>query len=97
VLLNYLSTIRGAVQDDVALLQLESALAAEIHVLSLGSSGTSNKAKSFGFPMLGEGFANVDVLGKTMIFGQKRRLQLSSEQVTSGFSGAPLWDDQVAL
>jgi len=88
---------RDAAAEDVAFLRLEGPLPKKSVPLPLGSSfNTQGQTfRSFGFPeakpddgMLGEcrvlGFVSEDSISL---------LQLSSNQVSKGFSGAPVWDD----
>ncbi len=88
---------RDAAAEDVAFLRLEGPLPKEAVPLPLGSSfNTQGQTfRSFGFPeakpddgMLGEcrvlGFVSEDSISL---------LQLTSNQVSKGFSGAPVWDD----
>ncbi len=85
---------RDAAAEDVAFLRLEGPLPKEAVPLPLGSSFNTQGPTflSFGFPeakpMLGEcrvlGFVSEDNISL---------LQLSSNQVSKGFSGAPVWDD----
>ena len=88
---------RDTAAEDVAFLRLEGSLPKGAVPLPLGSSfNTQGQTfRSFGFPeakpddgMLGEcrvlGFVSEDSISL---------LQLSSNQVSKGFSGAPVWDD----
>jgi S1-C subfamily serine protease len=83
-------------EGDVAVLSLKGSLPAEAQALPLGSSeGTENHEVScFGFPeleveaLIGSG----KVIGKTKDDYGQQILQLESQSITLGFSGAPLWD-----
>jgi hypothetical protein len=87
---------RPADGGDVAFLWLREPLPAGVRPLPLGSSqGTDGHAfQTFGFPsacpkdgMLGDGH----ILAETLMQGM-RVLQLSSPQITQGYSGAPVFD-----
>jgi WD40 repeat protein len=81
---------------DVAFLRLKEPLPVGVSPPPLGSSrGTGNHAfQTFGFPSASpeEGiWGDGHILAETLIQGM-RMLQLSSSQITSGFSGAPVFD-----
>jgi WD40 repeat protein len=87
---------RPADQEDVAVLQLEGNLPAAVRPLSLGSSqNTINHSfQTFGFPELGpkDGtYGDGHILNELQMHGT-RVLQVSSPQVTPGFSGGPVLD-----
>ncbi len=89
---------RSADLEDVALLQLEGPLPSGVEPLHLGSSeGSSGHAfQTFGFPDFSpiEGvFGDGHILDETTVQGMKV-LQVSSPQVTPGFSGAPVLDTE---
>ena len=87
---------RPAEAEDVAFLQLREPLPEGVRPLSLGSSGgaSGHLFQTFGFPSASpeEGIGGKgDILGETLMQGM-RVLQLSSHQITTGFSGAPVFD-----
>ena len=82
--------------EDVAFLLLEDELPEFSQVLRLGNY--SNQPQSFtshGYPALGD---YVGITGTGMIVSAvykadgRRMLQLNSQQIEGGFSGAPVWD-----
>jgi hypothetical protein len=82
--------------EDVAILQLEGDLPADVKQLPLGSSeGTSNHSfQTFGFPESGPedgSFGDGHILNQLQMHGTSV-LQVSSPQVTPGFSGGPVLD-----
>jgi WD40 repeat protein len=88
---------RDAAAEDVAFLRLEGPLPKEAVPLPLGSSfNTQGQTfRSFGFP---EAKPDDGMLGECKVLGfvsedSNSLLQLSSNQVSKGFSGAPVWDD----
>jgi V8-like Glu-specific endopeptidase/energy-coupling factor transporter ATP-binding protein EcfA2 len=88
---------RDAAAEDVSYLRLEGPLPKGVVPLPLGSSfNTQGQTfRSFGFP---EARPDDGMLGECRIIGFVSEesislLQLSSNQVTKGFSGAPVWDD----
>lgn len=81
---------------DVAFLRLREQLPSGVRPLPLGSSqGTEDHSfKTFGFPSASpeEGiWGDGHILAETLIQGM-RILQLSSRELTVGFSGAPVFD-----
>jgi hypothetical protein len=87
---------RSADMEDVAILQLEGSLPPGVMHLSLGSSEGSggHPFKTFGFPDFNpdEGiFGDGHIMDPTSMQGMKV-LQVSSPQITPGFSGAPVLD-----
>ncbi len=87
---------RPADAEDVAFLQLKEPLPEGVQPLLLGSSGgaSGHPFQTFGFPSASpvEGIGGKgDILGETLMQGM-RVLQLSSPQITTGFSGAPVFD-----
>lgn len=87
-------------EGDVAILQLEGQLPEGVQHLPLGpSAGTQGYSfRAYGFPgaktqgLRAGGGTVVDVLGG----GEERAVvQLRSTEVTQGFSGAPVWNDQI--
>ncbi len=88
---------RDAAAEDVAFLRLEGPLPTSAVPLPLGSSfNTQGQTfRSFGFP---EARPDDGMLGECRVIGFVSEesislLQLSSNQVSKGFSGAPVWDD----
>jgi len=89
--------LRDAVAEDIAILRLEGPLPKQAVPLPLGSSFNTQGQTflSFGFP---EAKADDGMLGECKILGvvfeeNISLLQMSSNQVSKGFSGAPVWDD----
>jgi hypothetical protein len=87
---------RPAEGGDVAFLRLREPLPAGVSPLPLGSSrGTGNHAfQTFGFPSASpvEGiWGDGHIMAETLMQGMSV-LQLSSPQITPGFSGAPVFD-----
>jgi hypothetical protein len=87
---------RPADAEDVAVLRLAQVLPAGVQPLLMararGSKG--HRFDVFGFPAANpEGglWGDGEIMGETTIRGAPV-LQLRSEEVTSGFSGAPVWD-----
>lgn len=86
-------------QGDVAILRLEEELPDGVEALPLGSSTDTrgHHFRAYGFPgtktqdlRAGEG-AIFEVLPR---INNSRVLQLESSQITQGFSGSPVWDEQ---
>jgi formylglycine-generating enzyme required for sulfatase activity len=84
--------------EDIAILRINEPLPEEVRPLMLAASTPAHghPFETFGFPdtnpdegLWGKG----EILGETTLDGV-RILQLQSRQVTSGFSGAPLWDQR---
>ncbi len=82
--------------EDIAILRLDGSLPEGVKPVPLGSAAeTANHSfETFGFPdanpdegLWGKG----EVLRETTL-GGGRVLQLQSQEVTPGFSGAPIWD-----
>ncbi len=89
---------RAADAEDVAFLQLEGPLPEDVEPLPLGSSGgaAGHQFQSFGFPdqspeegLYGEG----QLIEQTSILGMKV-WQVKSSEITPGFSGGPVFDEQ---
>ncbi len=87
---------RDPAAEDVALLRLEAPPPAGVIPLPLGSStGTNHHLfETFGFPSVSpdEGLRGRGSILGEITLGGVRVLQLRSQEVTPGFSGAPLWD-----
>jgi WD40 repeat protein len=90
---------RGIDAEDVAFLRVNGGLPKGVEPLPLGSSsGTEGlHIKTFGYPadneVVGErGSGEVMGFGSFTTTGQPL-LQLSSHEITRGFSGAPIWSD----
>jgi WD40 repeat protein/S1-C subfamily serine protease len=93
--------IRPPDAEDVALLRLPGGVPPGVEPLPLGSSAAPNGASysTFGFPSTKplEGMAGrVEVTGRTSEGGFEV-LQLRSNEVSRGFSGAPVWDAHGAV
>lgn len=89
---------RDSDQEDVAFLKIEGDLPPGVHPLPLSfSTGTADhRFRSFGFPdsnTQGGLHAKGHVL-KDIVIDETRSpaLQLSSKEITNGFSGGPVWD-----
>ena len=87
---------RPADAEDVAILRLTEGLLEGIEPLQVARSNWSkgHRFETFGFPPANpEGglWGSGEILGETAVKGV-RLLQLRSPEVTSGFSGAPVWD-----
>ena len=89
---------RAADAEDVAFLQLEGTMPQDVEPLPLGSSdgAAGHQFQSFGFPdqspeegLYGEG----QLIEQTSILGMKV-WQVKSSEVTPGFSGGPVFDEQ---
>lgn len=82
--------------EDVAFLRLQGSLPTEVERLWLGSSGRTadHPFKSFGFPAAKpvDGMWGYGVLGDATTENGYRVRQLTSKEVTRGFSGAPVLD-----
>ena len=92
---------RPSTAQDVAVLRMEGPLPEEVTPLPLGSSfgGTARIFHAFGFPDAAptEGLAaRGEIIGKTTYQGYPV-LQLRSSEITAGFSGAPVWDDDLGI
>ena len=85
---------RESKAEDVAILQLDAPLAG-VPILELGSStGTWGHAFStYGFPKPDQELAGRGEIIGNAILDSISYLQLSSPQVTPGFSGAPVFDE----
>jgi hypothetical protein len=97
---------RSCTSEDIAVLRSTSPLPGNIEPLPLVSSRhTSRERKlylTFGFPKANpeEGlFGTGEILGQTSIQNGIPVLQLSSPQISRGFSGAPVWgrDDSLVI
>ena len=84
--------------EDVAFLRLKEKISGGVKPLPLGRYVDKNNFSTFGFPeeasrdgRRGAGF----VLGPPHEMWGFARLQLRSEETTKGFSGAPVWDDEL--
>ena len=86
---------RSSDDKDVAILSLVGDLPDDVQLIPLGPSNDINghQIHTFGFPEVGKikGIqAKGEVLGKVND-GKRPLLQLSSNEITVGFSGAPVW------
>ncbi len=83
--------------EDIAILRLQGNLPKEVVPLPLGSSMHSgdHNFSTFGFPELNalEGMRGGGKVLGIMLQEGFSVLQLRSEEVTQGFSGAPIWDN----
>src|SRR5690349_3349029 len=81
--------------EDIAILKLDQALPG-LEPLPLGSSaGTKgHRFSTFGFPKPAQELAGSGEIVGEAFLNQVRLLQLDSRQVTPGFSGAPVFDEQ---
>jgi hypothetical protein len=87
---------RNREKEDIAFLKLDNELPFDIMALPLGSfhKDDQNPFETFGFADLnpmGGILAKGEILGSIHLEGVEV-LQLRSQEVTSGFSGAPVWD-----
>ena len=84
-----------SVDTDVTVLRLENGLPEGVQVLPLGSSMNTigDSIRTYGFPKItDEGFwGKGEVIGP-ITFHNQPMLQLKSDEVTGGYSGAPIWD-----
>lgn len=83
-------------KGDIAFLKLEGDLPKSVHPITLGATVniSDHPIQTFGYPTVGEveGLTGSGaILGETKEAGQ-RLLQISSSEITQGFSGAPIWD-----
>lgn len=86
---------------DVAVLQLTAPLPPEVAILRLGPSPATARSglHTFGYPKLRPEAGlpgDVDIYGLTDDVGY-RQLALRSNEVTAGFSGAPIWDPELRI
>ena len=84
-------------KGDISILTFEEELPSEVEVLLIGSSAgvTGHKVCTFGFPVVGDIkgiWGHGEVIGKVTERGTSL-LQIDSNEITKGFSGAPLWDE----
>ena len=89
---------RASDAKDVAILRLRGPLPAGARPLSLGCAAetTGHSVRTFGFPALGtlEGlWGKGEVVGLVTDSGRSL-LQLRSSEITAGFSGGPVWDEE---
>ena len=92
---------RDSDAEDIAFLRLQGTLPKEVVPLPLGHSAHADdhSFSTYGFPDLD----SVDGMrGGGTVRGSKKQgaftvLQLWSEEVTQGFSGAPVWDDSAQI
>ena len=87
--------------EDVAILRLEGGLPEGVTPLLLGSSADAvgRTFRTFGFPAdkpIAGMAGKCEVVGRTKEAGFPV-LQLRSSEVTLGFSGAPVWDDDLGV
>jgi WD40 repeat protein len=86
---------RGCDQEDIAFLRVER-LPDRVTVLPLGSADgvEQDDVRVFGYPKVGqiEGLGGDGHVVRPVKESGRPLLQLSSSEITTGFSGAPLWD-----
>jgi S1-C subfamily serine protease len=87
---------RAANREDIAILQLDGPLPPGVNPLPLASAqgSSGHTVLAFGYPDLGD---LAGLWGKGEVIGPVHQagialLQLRSVEITSGFSGGPLWD-----
>src|ERR1700730_15587255 len=86
-------------QADLAVLSIPDPLPASVRLLPLGSSFgcEGHEVKGFGFPQMtgtGGAAAKATILDRLDVQGMES-LQLSdSKELTSGYSGGPIWDEK---
>ncbi len=88
---------RSAEDEDIAILQLANGLPQGVVCVSIGSSEDSgnHKFSAFGFPKVGDFlgvWAKGDILGVIENSQGIRVLQISSQEIIPGMSGAPIFD-----
>jgi len=84
---------------DVALLRIAPELLSELGWLEVGPSASSigRSFLSFGYPTMDEIIglhAHGEILGLIKTDPGRVRVQLKSPELTTGFSGAPVWDEK---
>jgi hypothetical protein len=83
-------------EGDLAVLRIEGALPSEVQPLLLGSSnGTGgHEFSTFGYPKIDdiEGIGGNGKVVQLLSSPERTLIQLSSHEITVGFSGAPIWD-----
>jgi hypothetical protein len=85
-------------KEDVAFLQLNDALPENVTPAILGASeGRSGvSVRAFGYRKLGdlEGIWGLGKLVGPVSGSERKRLQLAVSEITTGFSGGPVWDEE---
>jgi hypothetical protein len=86
--------------EDVAILRLDGPLPEGVRPVTLGYSRdvSGHRFRTFGFPNAGgiEGLWGYGALGDlTTVAGQNVIQLTDTSEVTAGFSGAPVWDDEL--
>ena len=88
---------RGVQDEDVAFLHVEGGLPKGVRSLKLGDSWGTNdhKVRTFGFPEVGsvEGVWGRGEIVGTVTESGRAWIQLRSSEITSGFSGGPVYDE----
>ena len=88
---------RGCEQEDIAFLRVNR-LPDGVVILAIGSADGVDRDQihTFGYPEAGqvEGLGGEGRVVQNVKESGRPLLQLSSSEITSGFSGAPLWDRQ---
>ncbi|GAG05026.1 unnamed protein product, partial [marine sediment metagenome] len=92
---------RASDAEDVAILRLQGPLPADARPLPLGPAAetTGHTVYAFGFPTLGTLgglWGKGEVVGLVADAGRSL-LQLRSSEITAGFSGGPVWDEEAGL
>jgi len=81
---------------DLAILRVEGILPQGIQPLPLGSAAGTNghEVSAFGFPNIDdiEGIGADGRVVRVLLNAGRSTLQLRSSEITTGFSGAPIWD-----
>jgi hypothetical protein len=85
---------RASHAEDVAFLYLQGEIPRGVESLPLGCYTGKQEFSTFGFPVEDGRRGAGLVLGPLEMSGFAR-LQLRSEETTNGFSGAPIWDDEL--
>jgi WD40 repeat protein len=85
---------RGCDAGDIAILQVEGSLPQGVVPLILGatSGAAGHNMESFGFPLGPEGLRGQGRILGPIVRDTQQLLQLQSTEITTGFSGAPVWD-----
>jgi hypothetical protein len=83
-------------EGDIAILRLPDGLPEAVEVLPLGTSlGTpGHPFQTLGFRDGNERLGDGHILGLVSVGNGQQALQLRSQEVTQGYSGSPVWDEQ---
>jgi hypothetical protein len=84
-------------EGDIAILQLVDALPDSTSLLPLGPAANTagHRFWTHGFRGENERAGGGDILGLVPVGTDQWALQLRSQEVTQGYSGAPVWDEQM--